>query len=87
MAHPPLSDKHIITLLTALEVFGTDLWDDIQLFKVVGSSEGGDYDDWCLMKDLVKAGGVSYLEEEDEFYLSERQASAVKLRYPSPEDT
>lgn len=80
---PPPTDKHVLVLLTAFEMFDTNLWDDEgELFDLVGPSNHS-YDDFLVMVELEETEWISHDAYESRFYISPEQAQVINRHYPS----
>lgn len=86
MAPPPLSDKHILVLLTAFEMFGPNsIFDDeVELADVCDMGVDTVY---MILDELVRERRVTYSHAPTGWFFSLEQAYMINHRYPNCLDT
>lgn len=77
----PPTDKHVLVLLTAFEMFGTRVWlDEVELADVLGATVD---EVLALAEDLAIRGWVT---RAIGYYIHEDQADLINKHYPSALD-
>lgn len=82
----PLTEQHILVLLTAFEMFGPNaIFDDeVELADVCGMGVDTVY---MILHELVKERWVTYSHTPTGWFFSDEQANVINHRYPNCLDT